>query len=74
MSNDDSMQFTKTKSGAKPTFDHVRYGDVVNRIGADRSNGNAGGEVRPEKFINGPNSSGVTRNIGSDVPKKGHCV
>jgi hypothetical protein len=54
------MQFTKRQSGAKPTFDHVRYGDVVNRIGADKSNGNAGGEVRSEHFLNKKNSSHVT--------------
>jgi hypothetical protein len=63
-------QFTKKDTVAKPTFDHVKYGEVVNRIGADKSNLNSGGEVRPEKFINGPNSSGVTRNIGGDVPRK----
>jgi hypothetical protein len=63
-------QFTKSDTVAKPTFDHIRYGDVVSRIGADKSNGNAGGEVRPEKFVNGPNSSRVTDGIGKDVPAK----
>jgi hypothetical protein len=47
MSND-SMQFSKRQSGARPEFDHVQYGDVVSRVGADKANGNAGGEVRPD--------------------------
>jgi hypothetical protein len=59
-----------TKPEATPYFDNKRVGETHRGIGADQRNGNAGGEVRPEKFINGPNSSGVTRNIGTDVPAK----
>jgi hypothetical protein len=64
-----STQFDKP---ASPYFDHAKHGTIDRGIGADRSRGNAGGEVRPEKFINGPNSSRVTDGLGSGVPKKGH--
>jgi hypothetical protein len=52
--SDKSMQFSKSQSGARPGFDHIRYGDVVSRVGADKSNGNAGGEVAGSKFSTGP--------------------
>jgi hypothetical protein len=64
--SDDSMQWSKTKSGSKPEFNHVRYGDAMSRIGA--IDNPSGGEVRPEKFINGPNSSRVTDRLGNPPP------
>jgi hypothetical protein len=63
-------QFTKNDTVAKPTFDHVKYGEVVNRIGADKSNGNAGGEVRPSDYIGKSHSVHPTRGLGGDVPKR----
>jgi hypothetical protein len=61
---------TQFDKPASPYFDHAKHGTIERGIGADKSRGNAGGEVRPEHFLNKGNSSGVTRNIGGDVPPK----
>jgi hypothetical protein len=34
------------------------------------ADGPAGGEIKPTDYLNKQNSSGVTKNIGADVPKK----
>lgn len=66
------MQFTKRATSANPFFNGERHGDSLGRIGA--VNSPAGGEVRPERFTNGPNSSGVTRRLGADTPAKGRGI
>jgi hypothetical protein len=68
MSNNDSMQFTKRSTSASPFFNHQNQGQTQGRIGA--TDNPAGGEVRPTDYLNKQNSSGVTKNIGADVPAK----
>jgi hypothetical protein len=70
------MIYRKTSTGASPLFDHgVKsnvpiYGQNPGRVNPDGANQSAGGYVPPSRFENGPNSSGVTKNLGADVPKK----
>jgi hypothetical protein len=55
------MQFDKSSgTSASPWANHHKFGSVTSRIGADPGNGNAGGEVRSEHFLNKKNSSHVT--------------
>jgi hypothetical protein len=49
-----SMQFDKTNTGASPYFNHERNGTIDSGIGADKANGNSGGEIRRDKFANDP--------------------
>jgi hypothetical protein len=63
-----------TKPEATPYFDGKHRGTTSRGIGAAERNGPAGGEVRFEKFGNGPNSSHVTDGIGKYTPPKGRGV
>jgi hypothetical protein len=49
--SDKSTQFVKP---ASPYFDHIKFGTTDRGIGADKAQGNAGGEVRREKFARDP--------------------
>jgi hypothetical protein len=46
--------YNKRSTGATPWFDNKVRGDIPNRIGADKANGNAGGYVRPESLVTPP--------------------
>jgi hypothetical protein len=39
-----------SKPNCTPNFDNVKHGSDTARIGADKSNGNAGGEIRSDKL------------------------
>jgi hypothetical protein len=62
------MQFSKRKSAASPYFNDANRGQGQGRIGS--ADGPAGGEIKPDRFLNKQNSSDVTNNISADVPKR----
>jgi hypothetical protein len=68
--SDDSMQWSKRKSTASPFFNDANPGQTQSRITS--ADGPAGGEIKLTDYLNKQNSSGLTNNLGSGVPKKGH--
>jgi hypothetical protein len=66
------MQFDKSSgTSATPFFNSDRRGQTQGRIGSVTP---AGGEVRPDRYIGGPLSTGVTHNIGADTPTKARGI
>jgi hypothetical protein len=69
-----TMIYNKRSTGATPWFNGQVRGEMPFGVKPDGGNGNSGGYVRPENFINGPNSSRVTDGIGKHFPPKGRGV